>query len=142
MMSMNDSDRFKLLTDLLQQAPESAGLTLDDDGWLDITDLLAGLERIGQPMTKEDLLRVVREQDQPILTLSDDSLRIRAAPQPDIAGFNQARRHFQTPLDMIEAMERFNLKAGDLAALLARERGVGENDIWAEIAPGMKRDED
>lgn len=69
----------KLLSLILRHNPAKAGLTLDEAGWVLIEDLLSGLKRIKQPMTRELLEDIVRDNDKKRFTISQDGLRIRAA---------------------------------------------------------------
>ncbi len=76
---MNDVTRSKLLSLLLRHKPEEAGLILGEGGWVSVDDLLAGLQRLGKPMTRADIDRLVRTSDKQRFTLSEDSNMIRAA---------------------------------------------------------------
>ena len=69
----------KLLSLILRHDPTKAGITLDAAGWVTITELLDGLERIKQSMSRELLEEIVRENDKKRFTISKDGLRIRAA---------------------------------------------------------------
>lgn len=69
----------KLLSLILRHNPAKAGLTLDGAGWVSIEDLLSGLKRLKQPMTRELLKDIVRDNDKKRFTISQDGLRIRAA---------------------------------------------------------------
>ncbi len=69
----------KLLSLILRHQPSKAGLTLGDGGWVNIADLLAGLDKIKKPMTRETLQIVVDTNDKKRFTISTDGKRIRAA---------------------------------------------------------------
>lgn len=66
----------KLLSYVLRHAPQSIGMTLDAQGWVDVDELLA---RIGPRLDRETLFKVVAESDKQRFTLSPDRRRIRAA---------------------------------------------------------------
>ena len=68
----------KLLSRLLRHQPQQAGLTLDPAGWVDVDAVLAGMARLGRPLTRTDLELVVRSNDKQRFALSEDGLRIRA----------------------------------------------------------------
>jgi putative RNA 2'-phosphotransferase len=62
---MEDEDvrRSRRISRVLRHRPEDAGLTLDAHGWVTVSALLAGLSRTGQAITREDLARVVENND-------------------------------------------------------------------------------
>lgn len=69
----------KLLSLILRHSPETAGLSLGPGGWVGVEDLLAGLGRLGKPLTRPELERLVAGSDKKRFTLSEDGARIRAA---------------------------------------------------------------
>lgn len=68
----------KFLSLVLRHAPERAGLTLDEAGWVDVDALLAGAAQAGVPLDRPTLERVVRENGKQRFALSPDGRRIRA----------------------------------------------------------------
>lgn len=73
------------LSKVLRHAPESVGLRLDEAGWVDVDDLLAAAARVGVPLDRPTLERVVAENDKKRFALSDDGLRIRASQGHSVA---------------------------------------------------------
>jgi len=69
----------KLLALILRHQPSKAGLTLGEGGWVDIADLLAGLDKIKKPMPRQTLQLIVDSNDKKRFTISKDGKRIRAA---------------------------------------------------------------
>jgi putative RNA 2'-phosphotransferase len=69
----------KAIARWLRHRPDAIGLTLDNHGWADVADLLAKAAAAGTPITNDELLRVVAENDKQRFSLSPDGLRIRAA---------------------------------------------------------------
>ena len=69
----------KLLSLVLRHRPDLAGLTLGAGGWVAVDDLLAGLARMGRPLDRAALERIVAGSDKKRFTLSEDGARIRAA---------------------------------------------------------------
>jgi putative RNA 2'-phosphotransferase len=69
----------KILARWLRHRPDAIGLSLDSHGWSDVTELLAKAAAAGMPMTPEELVQVVVENDKQRFSLSTDGLRIRAA---------------------------------------------------------------
>lgn len=68
----------KFLSLVLRHRPERIGLTLDDEGWATVSDLLHRMSEAGHPLTREILLQVVAQNDKQRFRMSDDGSRIRA----------------------------------------------------------------
>ena len=69
----------KLLSLLLRHAPEKAGLSLMDGGWVRVEDLIAGLARMNKHLDRAELEVIVRDNDKKRFSFSDDKTLIRAA---------------------------------------------------------------
>lgn len=48
---------------VLRHKPEAAGLVLDDGGWVEISDLITGLESNGRDTTVDEIAQMVRTSD-------------------------------------------------------------------------------
>jgi putative RNA 2'-phosphotransferase len=70
----------KRLSYVLRHAPSSAGLTLDDAGWVDVDELLAALH-----LTREELERVVATNDKRRFAFDETGMRIRASQGHSVA---------------------------------------------------------
>lgn len=68
----------RFLSLVLRHKPQAAGLTLDGHGWADVDELLAGCRRAGKALTREDLERIVRENDKRRYSFNADHTKIRA----------------------------------------------------------------
>ena len=68
----------KYLTFILRHEPATIGLKLDEDGCLNIEELVAAANANGKSMTLEQLRDVVRLDEKQLFKLSEDGLRIRA----------------------------------------------------------------
>jgi len=68
----------KRLSQVLRHAPETIGIALDCEGWIDISELLAALNASGFSITEEQLARVVATSDKQRFAFSADHKRIRA----------------------------------------------------------------
>jgi putative RNA 2'-phosphotransferase len=68
----------KFLSLVLRHHPETIGLSLDEQGWAEIDDLLTAANRSGRKLTRSLLDRVVRENDKQRFAISSDGARIRA----------------------------------------------------------------
>ena len=69
----------KYLASLLRHRPGDIGLTLDSQGWTEISELLALCAENGTPIGRAELDATVQLNDKKRFTVSDDGLRIRAA---------------------------------------------------------------
>jgi putative RNA 2'-phosphotransferase len=77
-MSKQDVSKSKFLSLVLRHKPETIGISLDPNGWVDVDALLDALEEHNHAMSIEELERVVRENDKQRFILSEDRRRIRA----------------------------------------------------------------
>jgi putative RNA 2'-phosphotransferase len=68
----------KFLSLVLRHRPERIGLTLDEEGWAKVSELLQRMNEVGHPLTRELLLRVVEQNDKRRFRMSEDGTRIRA----------------------------------------------------------------
>ncbi len=76
---MNLKKISKHLSYVLRHNPSAIGLTLDAQGWVSIDTLLAQLEKHQRPLTKEELLQVVQENNKQRFKIDETSGRIRAS---------------------------------------------------------------
>ena len=73
---MDDVRMSKFLSLVLRHKPEVAGLTLDPNGWVDIQILIGAVKKHRGPFTREDLQRIVTENDKQRFVI--EGKRIRA----------------------------------------------------------------
>lgn len=69
----------KFLSFVLRHHPEKIGISLDEQGWVAIDDLLAAANRSGRKLTRPLLDRVVRENDKQRFAINSNGTRIRAS---------------------------------------------------------------
>jgi putative RNA 2'-phosphotransferase len=69
----------KFLSFVLRHKPDAIGLTLSQDGWVEVDDLLQKANAAGTPFGREELLRVVATSDKERFSVSEDGSRVRAA---------------------------------------------------------------
>lgn len=86
----------KFLSLVLRHRPEVIGMTLDEEGWLAIDDLIANANQRGHALTLELLHEIVATSDKKRFALSDDGLRIRASQGHSVAGVD-LKLERQTP---------------------------------------------
>jgi len=75
----------KTLSYWLRHRPEAAALTLDQQGWTDVSAVLSALERIGVGCNRQRLLKVIASNDKQRFELSADGQRVRARQGHSIA---------------------------------------------------------
>ncbi|ALN79747.1 RNA 2'-phosphotransferase [Lysobacter antibioticus] len=68
----------KFLSLVLRHEPEAIGLSLDDNGWADIDELIRLANADGKPVTRALIDEVVRDNDKQRFAISADGTRIRA----------------------------------------------------------------
>jgi putative RNA 2'-phosphotransferase len=75
----------KLLSYVLRHRPDSIGMQLDANGWADVDVLLARLAEHGKPVARDQLVRVVAENDKQRFAFDAGGTRIRASQGHSIA---------------------------------------------------------
>lgn len=113
----------KLLARWLRHRPDAIALVLDKSGWADIAELLAKAAAAGAPISSDELMQLVIENDKQRFTLSPDGLRIRAAQGHSVAV--DLKLPFKTPPPV--------LYHGTVRKFLAGIRKQG-------LLPGSRRD--
>ena len=74
-MAKNSVSKFIAL--ILRHRPEAIGITLDEHGWANVDELIAGVGR-KYPLTMAELERIVREDEKQRYSFNDDKTKIRA----------------------------------------------------------------
>ncbi len=74
-MSLLETSRFISL--VLRHKPETIGITLDEHGWANVDELIAGISKT-QPFTKEMLEELVSTDDKKRYSFNEDKTLIRA----------------------------------------------------------------
>ena len=68
----------RFLSLVLRHDPGAAGITLDEHGWADVNELLAGVNRTGRRIDLPTLERIVRKNNTRRYAFSEDHTKIRA----------------------------------------------------------------
>lgn len=68
----------RFLSLVLRHNPAAAYITVDEHGWADVSDLLAGCRRAGRALSMADLERIVRENSKQRYSFNRDHTKIRA----------------------------------------------------------------
>lgn len=74
----------KRLSFALRHRPDALGLVLDPHGWVDVDALLAALASSGHPLTREQLHRVVAENDKQRFELRAGQIRAQQGHSVDV----------------------------------------------------------
>ena len=76
-LAKSDKKTSKFISLILRHKPETIGITLDEHGWADVSELIAGVSRT-HPITLEDLERIVAQDEKQRYSFNDDKTLIRA----------------------------------------------------------------
>lgn len=74
-MNSNNTNISKYLSLVLRHQPEAAGIKLDENGWVEISSLLAGARKAGKLFDRNQLQRIVRESDKQRFVIEGDRIR-------------------------------------------------------------------
>ena len=74
---MRDADTSRFISLILRHKPETIGITLDEHGWANVDELLAGVNRTWA-VSMEDLERIVAEDKKQRYSFNEDKTLIRA----------------------------------------------------------------
>jgi len=77
-MPIDKTKTSKFMSLILRHDPGAAGIALDERGWAEIDELLAGMALKGHRITRDILDEIVAEDAKQRYMISDDGLRIRA----------------------------------------------------------------
>ena len=76
---MGKKDRLSVFISLvLRHKPEAAGIVLDEHGWADVKELLAGIRGTGRRIDMEELERIVASDEKQRYSFNEDHTLIRA----------------------------------------------------------------
>lgn len=96
---------------LLRHKPEAAGLTLDEHGWADVSELIKGVSEHKAPLAMEELEYIVDTDDKGRYSFNEDKTLIRAnqghsisvdveldevTPPPDVLWHGTAEKYVES----------------------------------------------
>ena len=131
----------KFLSLILRHQPQTVGISLDEAGWVDVDVLLAAIAKHGRELSRDQLERVVRDNDKQRFAFSDDGLRIRAnqghsvkveldhaAAQPPDLLFHGTPEHFVEAIRSggLKKMKRHHVhlhESREVATTVGKRRG-------------------
>lgn len=74
---MNINETSKFISLILRHKPEAIGISLDEHGWADVDELIAGISRTHE-LNKDILEEIVRTDDKQRYSFNEDKTLIRA----------------------------------------------------------------
>ena len=74
---VKDRDTSKFISLILRHKPETIGITLDEHGWANVDELIAGVSKT-HPLDMAGLERIVAEDEKQRYSFNDDKTLIRA----------------------------------------------------------------
>ena len=74
---MSDTDTSRFISLILRHKPEVIGITLDEHGWADVSELIEGIN-ITRKLDMEGLERIVAEDEKQRYSFNEDKTLIRA----------------------------------------------------------------
>ncbi len=130
----------KFLSLVLRHQPAAAGITLDEAGWVPVSELLAGCAAHGVPITPEQLAAVVAGSEKQRFAFSEDRTRIRANQGHSVevelghaAATPPAVLYHGTPTRFLDAIRREGLRR------MARHHVHLSEDAAMTLAVGQRR---
>lgn len=73
----SDKDTSKYISLILRHKPETIGISLDEHGWANVDELIAGVNKT-HPLDMDGLERIVAEDDKQRYSFNEDKTLIRA----------------------------------------------------------------
>lgn len=74
-MNKDDIQTSKFLSLILRHRPDSVGISLDLEGWVDVDVLLVACMKAGRSISKKDLERIVEASDKKRFVIRDGRIR-------------------------------------------------------------------
>ena len=153
MANYRDLSRFISL--ILRHKPEVIGLSLDEHGWANVDELLAGIGRT-RPITMEILEEIVRTDEKQRYTFNEDHARIRAnqghsiqvdveleEKEPPEYLFHGTGRKYVESIDQTGLIPKSRLYvhlSGDQETAIKVGKRHGEPIVYQVAAGAMARD--
>ncbi len=75
---MSERETSKFISLILRHKPEAVGISLDEHGWADVEELLAGMNKVGTKVDMQLLEKIVAEDEKQRYSFNEDQSLIRA----------------------------------------------------------------
>ena len=151
----NYRDLSKFISLILRHKPEVIGISLDDHGWANVDELLAGIRRT-RPIDTEMLEEIVRTDEKQRYTFNEDHTRIRAnqghsiqvdveleEKEPPEYLFHGTGRKYVESIDQTGLIPKSRLYvhlSGDQETAIKVGKRHGEPIVYQVAAGAMARD--
>lgn len=151
----NYRDLSKFISLILRHKPEVIGISLDDHGWANVDELLAGIRRT-RPIDTEMLEEIVRTDEKQRYTFNEDHARIRAnqghsiqvdveleEKEPPEYLFHGTGRKYVESIDQTGLIPKSRLYvhlSGDQETAIKIGKRHGEPIVYQVAAGAMARD--
>ena len=151
----NYRDLSKFISLILRHKPEVIGISLDEHGWANVDELLAGIGRT-RPITMEILEEIVRTDEKQRYTFNEDHARIRAnqghsiqvdveleEKEPPEYLFHGTGRKYVESIDQTGLIPKSRLYvhlSGDQETAIKVGKRHGEPIVYQVAAGAMARD--
>jgi putative RNA 2'-phosphotransferase len=151
----NYRDLSKFISLILRHKPEVIGISLDDHGWANVDELLAGIRRT-RPIDTEMLEEIVRTDEKQRYTFNEDHARIRAnqghsiqvdveleEKEPPEYLFHGTGRKYVESIDQTGLIPKSRLYvhlSGDQETAIKVGKRHGEPIVYQVAAGAMARD--
>ena len=96
-MSDKHKKHSKFLSYVLRHKPESIGISLDENGWVEVSVLLEACNAAGQNISEELLKEIVESNDKKRFALNDTEDRIRASQGHSVKNIDLALEEIEPP---------------------------------------------
>ena len=121
-MSDKNKKHSKFLSYVLRHKPESIGITLDDNGWVEVSVLLKASKASGQNISLELLKEIVESNDKKRFAFNDAQDRIRASQGHSIKNIDLALEEIEPPETLYHGTVEKFLEAIEEAGLQKMNR--------------------
>lgn len=75
----------KFISLILRHKPDAVGISLDEHGWADVKELIAGIQKSGKTINMDILEEIVRTDEKGRYSFNEDKTKIRANQGHSIA---------------------------------------------------------
>lgn len=100
-MSDKHKKHSKFLSYVLRHKPESIGIVLDENGWVEVSVLLAASKVAGQNISTELLKEIVETNDKKRFAFNDAEDRIRASQGHSVKNIDLALEEIEPPRNFV-----------------------------------------
>ena len=121
-MSKANVTTSKFLSYILRHEPQSIGLTLDNEGWADIEELIQLANASGNALTVKQLFSIVENDAKQRFSLSEDKKNIRAAQGHSLKSVNLDLSEASPPEHLFHGTAKRFMTSIDAKGLLPQQR--------------------